>query len=540
MRISSTTMSYFASNDWGKNRYQDLSDSRVRGPTVRSVLCCAALGLCSTLLILSLWSFNTQVPIHSYVFRFDRQQPLLHVVSDKFLSFGLDTSLLRRMDELPVEQEKFINLARHLSPAYVRVGGTSADCLTFVQNQMKQNSSGKILSPVDGQDISNFTISGADLLAIYDFTVKSELRMIFDLNVLLRNPNGSWNDSNAQEIIAFAKNQGMTLDWQLGNEPNSFKHVFDVIIPATELAKDYDHLRQLLNEAGYVDSILVGPEVNHVGETNKMGELYAKTFLSSQKNTVNYVTWHQYYLNGREAKVNDFVSPFTFNWLPVQINSMMQFIAESGKDVSMWLSETSTAFGGGAPGLSDRFVAGFLWLDKLGYSARAGLNVVTRQSLFGGNYAMVSPDLAPNPDWWVSVFYKQFVSEKVLKLVRPDNFGSVRLYAHCTPKKALIARVPAVTIYGMNIDKTAAYVNIPELFVRSSKTVILCYILTTDHLQSSEIKLNGETEALKLLPNGDLPPFRPVIVDPANPVFLPPYSMVFMIIHGIDVSACSA
>jgi len=137
--------------------------------------------------------------------------------------------------------------------------------------------------------------------------------------------------------------------------------------------------------------------------------------------------------------------------------------------------------------LSDRFVAGFLWLDKLGYSAKAGLNVVTRQSLFGGNYAMVSPNLTPNPDWWVSVFYKQFVSEKVLKLTRPDNFGYVRLYAHCTPKKALIARVPAVTVYGMNINKTAAYVNIPELFVQTSKTMVLYYILTADHLQSRYI-----------------------------------------------------
>jgi len=100
--------------------------------------------------------------------------------------------------------------------------------------------------------------------------------------------------------------------------------------------------------------------------------------------------------------------------------------------------------------LSDRFVAGFLWLDKLGYSARAGLNVVTRQSLFGGDYAMVSPDLVPNPDWWVSVLYKHFVSEKVLKLTTPQ-FDYIRLYMHCTPKKALITGMPAVTIYGMNI-----------------------------------------------------------------------------------------
>lgn len=88
---------------------------------------------------------------------------------------------------------------------------------------MEQSSSEKIFSPVDGQDISNFTISGVDLLAVYDFAAKSELRMIFDLNVLLRNPDGSWNDSNAQEIIAFAKNQGMTLDWQLGNGKESYK-----------------------------------------------------------------------------------------------------------------------------------------------------------------------------------------------------------------------------------------------------------------------------------------------------------------------------
>ncbi|XP_029166615.1 heparanase-like [Nylanderia fulva] len=533
-------MNYFVNNDWSKNRYQNLNDvhRQSNNSTVRSILCCTVLGLWSLLLILSIWNPNIHIPtIRTNVLHLDLRQPLMHTVSDKFLSFGLDTSLLRMMNELPVRQEKFINLARHLSPAYVRVGGTSADCLIFDQDQIVQSSSEKILSPVDGQDISNFTISGADLLAIYNFTEKSKLRMIFDLNVLLRNSDGSWNDTNAQKIITFAKNQGLELDWQLGNEPNSFKHVFNVTISANELAKNYDHLRRLLDEAGYDDSILVGPEVNHVGERNRMGEEYAELFLKSQSSTVNYVTWHQYYLNGREATVQDFVNPLTFNWLPMQIKSFGEYIAASGRSVSMWLSETSTAYGGGAPELSDRFVAGFLWLDKLGYSASAGLNVVTRQSLFGGDYAMVSPDLTPNPDWWVSVFYKQFVSEKVLKLITSNNFGYVRLYAHCTPKEARIARVPAVTIYGMNIDKIAVRVDIPELFVQSGKIVkIFFYSLTAKSLQSSEIKLNSEV--LKLQPNGNLPPFRPIILDPTDPVILSPYSMVFIIIHGIDIPVC--
>ncbi|KAL0110823.1 hypothetical protein PUN28_014045 [Cardiocondyla obscurior] len=534
-------MTYFVNNDWTKSRYQNLNDARIYGgvPASFKFYFCISLVLCSMLLIIVflkmpyLYNSDVQDFNHFYKLHFDKYQT--STISKKFMSFGLDTSLLRKMNELPIGQKKFINLARHLSPAYVRVGGTSADCLTFLQDQTEQSSSEKIISPVDGQDISNFTISGTDLLAVYNFTVKSKLRMIFDLNVLLRNPDGSWNDSNAKEIIAYAKNHGMKLDWQLGNEPNSFKHVFNVTITATELAKDYDHLRQLLNEAGYGDSILVGPEVNHIGEIDKKGEIYAKTFLRNQTNTVNYVSWHQYYLNGQEATVDDFVNPTTFNWLPKQISSLRESIAESGKDVSMWLSETSTAFGGGAPGLSDKFVAGFLWLDKLGYSAKEEVKVVTRQSLFGGNYSMVSPDLTPNPDWWVSVFYKLFVSEKVLKLTTSDMFGYLRFYAHCTPKKAFIKQVSPVTIYGMNMMKVPAKITIPKF----SKTMkILFYALTADHLQSSKIWLNDEIEPLKLRPNGDLPPFKPIILDPAYAVQVPPYSMVFMIIQNIDIPDC--
>lgn len=96
-------------------------------------------------------------------------------------------------------------------------------------------------------------------------------------------------------------------------------------------------MRQLLDKAGYSSSILVGPEVNHVGDKNHAGEEYAETFLRNQKKIINYATWHQYYLNGREAKIKDFVNPSTFNYLPMQIKSMAEFIVASGKNVSMWL-----------------------------------------------------------------------------------------------------------------------------------------------------------------------------------------------------------
>lgn len=59
--------------------------------------------------------------------------------------------------------------------------------------------------------------------------------------------------------------------------------------------------------------------------------------------------------------------------------------------------ETGSAYGGGAAGLSDRYVAGFLWLDKLGLTARLGIDVVVRQSLFGGNYGLLDQAVEPLP-----------------------------------------------------------------------------------------------------------------------------------------------
>lgn len=104
-----------------------------------------------------------------------------------------------------------------------------------------------------------------------------------------------------------------------------------------QLGKDYYQLRQLLNELGYNESLLVGPEANHVGETKRQGEQYIETFLENDNDSVDYVTWHQYYLNGRIARVSDFVNVSTFEYLQMQIKSMQEMIKQSGKNTSTWL-----------------------------------------------------------------------------------------------------------------------------------------------------------------------------------------------------------
>ena len=86
----------------------------------------------------------------------------------------------------------------------------------------------------------------------------------------------------------------------------------------------------------------------------------------------------------------------------------------SGISLPMWLGETSSAYGGGARHLSDRFVAGFMWLDKLGLAARMGVSIVVRQSLTGGYYALLDKKMNPLP---VSSISKNSVFSETISVI---------------------------------------------------------------------------------------------------------------------------
>lgn len=65
------------------------------------------------------------------------------------------------------------------------------------------------------------------------------------------------------------------------------------------------------------------------------------------------------------------------------------------------LGETSSCSSKGAEGMTDRFLATFLWLDKLGLGAKLGLEVIVRQTIWGYNYPLLNESYLPNP---VSLF----------------------------------------------------------------------------------------------------------------------------------------
>ncbi|KAK4886223.1 hypothetical protein RN001_002494 [Aquatica leii] len=502
--------------------------------------CCASvtLAICIVLLILSLL-FATFKPANKivHVLLISREIYPLHVIDKRFLSIALDSVLIAEgFPHFDLKNPYLVKLMRPLGPGYLRIGGNMADRLRFVHNIDFSFKIKTIATEYDGEcpneghfcdawDRPNFTMSDTEWMQLNELAQQSDFTILFDLNCLIRYPNGSWNFENAEDLIKFSNDHDLNVIWELGNEPNAFRHVFDYEVNATQLARDFKQLRKiLLRYPKYKNSLIVGPDTTRPDLKHKESIIYLRDFLRTANITVDAITWHQYYFNGKTATINDFLNPSVFNVLESQILIVKEIVASIGAQLKpIWLGETSSAYSGGVPDCSNRFVSTFIWLDKLGISARNGLSVVIRQTFFGGNYSLVDTNLEPLPDWWISVLFKKLVGPEVVPCYLAAS-DEVRVYCHCTQKNVFRYTLTSVIIYGFNVKNVEVNVRIDGY-----GSYVLEYILTSDgHLTSRNILLNGEP--LHLFPNGTLPNFRPKVTVAHPYLTIPPYSLVFWIV----------
>ncbi|MBZ3881060.1 Heparanase [Sciurus carolinensis] len=478
----------------------------------------------------------------------------LHLVSPAFLSFTIDANLATDPRFLTfLGSPKLRTLARGLSPAYLRFGGTKTDFLTFDpkkeptfeersywQSQVNQDicKSGLLLSDVKKRlqlewpfqeqlllreqyqkkfKSSTYSKSSVDML--YSFANCSGLNLIFGLNALLRTADLQWNSSNAQLLLDYCSSKSYNISWELGNEPNSFWKKAGIYIDGLQLGEDFIELHKLLVNSTYKNAKLYGPDVGQPrGKTVKM--------------------LRSYYLNGRIATKEDFLNPDVLDTFILSVQKIFQVVKETRPSKKVWLGETSSAYGGGAPLLSNTFAAGFMWLDKLGLSAQMGIEVVMRQVLFGaGDYHLVDENFEPLPDYWLSLLFKKLVGTSVfMASVKGPDRSKVRVYLHCTNTNHPRYKEGDLTLYALNLYNVTKRLQLPYNLFNKQVDKYLVKPSGPDGLLSKTVELNGQT--LKMLDEQTLPALTEKPLRPGSSLGLPPFSYGFFVIRNAKVAAC--
>ena len=133
-------------------------------------------------------------------------------------------------------------------------------------------------------------------------------------------------------------------------------------------------------------------------------------------------------MNGHKAKFHDFINPDSFTIFEENVKTWVPNIRNL-TNLRVNLGETAVAYGGGEKGLTDRFVGSFMWANKLGLAATYGIKSVMREAVISSNYRLIGSDLIPNPDYWITLSFKNLFYKKVLKTQMDTNSRYLKVYA---------------------------------------------------------------------------------------------------------------
>ena len=121
-------------------------------------------------------------------------------------------------------------LARGISPAWLRVGGTESDYAIFVNSSQIQNAScpqssqlptsygvHEVHATLPDSNPEKINLTQMDWDNVNKFAVTVDWKVLFGLNVQLRTSTGAWNSTNAASMIKYTSQKGYRTAWALGN-----------------------------------------------------------------------------------------------------------------------------------------------------------------------------------------------------------------------------------------------------------------------------------------------------------------------------------
>lgn len=206
------------------------------------------------------------------------------------------------------------------------------------------------------------------------------------------------------------------------------------------------------------------------------------------------------------------------------------------------MGETGPANQGGQDNLTNTYVAGFFWLDKLGVASAMGIHTVCRQDFWGGGYDLISNGYEPTPDYWSAYLFKNLVGNKVLEVDGELKSGRyVRTYAFCTRTKSAGSVYDyaqgSITMMILNLNNASETVGFEFEGGSVVNNGLDRFILTSEPnvLNSAEIYLNGKV--MKMESDTSFPNFAPVNSNDKTVTF-PSKSYGFVVIPNAKAPAC--
>ena len=325
-------------------------------------------------------------------------------------------------------------LAKALSPAYLRIGGSAEDSTVY-------NISGACLNikpfkySCSQIPIPNYACLEVDRWKeIIKFINDNNLKLIFGLNACYERPSRH-ETMNWDNVIGLFKT---TLDKNIIKDDISNIYAFEFgneiswSIEAKQFAIDFYKLHTTIQDMwkGY-DSIpyVMGFDQWQMDE----GYYWVNNILNNLTNTVGVkkpfikaITYHNYpkcyhHVVGKYA--------FALDCLRENVNTIANKYYKLGKKYTniihngnVIMGEGAEFSGGGRCGVSDSFGGIFYYLYHLCSLIKDGITGTIRSDLVGGCYELIDKKtFIPNPDYWILYLWKQFIGKDMYDVILMDK-----------------------------------------------------------------------------------------------------------------------
>ena len=500
-----------------------------------------ALGLPPLLLLMPLMSSGIII---------EDEHPIF-ITATAFLGVNIDAASLFQGTRLDFSDPDLRMLAKRLggalpgSPMTLRLGGSSSDDLTW------GDAKGQIAMTIAYWD------------ALQDFVGDAGFHLAWDLNAMRsRNAtSGTWDPTDATTLLKHVQSRGQSL-WalQLGNEPGHFQTRSGGTPTPAEHGGDFLQLHALLEQM-YGTSLdgrprIQGPDVCYGSGTDSApcaSSGYLRELLAvTGPNIIDDLTVHSYGMigpgkPGSQCHLHDFLDPEAWQQTAKIVSGYLQVRNERAASANLVLGETASAPDGGCPGLSNRFAAGFYFVDILGTMGELGVWQVYRQDLVGfsginggSSYSLAGPAgwhsrasdgrLTPHPDYFTALLWIHLMGPERLRVVASQS-DKVRLHAACA-----VGGGVAVAYLNPTAAAREIHINVSSgrRVARGVMLPIEAYLLTAPegNLTADTVLLNGKV----LTAESALAP----VYRTSPMVTVPAFSYGFVVDRAACVPACGS